>query len=95
VVSAASCQLLSFLALAARARIDVVAYDDDAEAEMSESEQPFRINAIRLRPQITVDGDVSEDRVRRLVELGHEQCYIANTLTCSMEVEPTITVRNR
>ena len=39
---------------------------------------------------ITVNGDVSETRVRRLVELGHEQCYIANTLTCSIDVEPTV-----
>ena len=37
VMAAASCQLLSFLAVAARARLDVVAYDDNAEAEMPEA----------------------------------------------------------
>ncbi|MDQ6854594.1 MAG: OsmC family peroxiredoxin, partial [Actinomycetota bacterium] len=31
VMAAASCQLLSFLAVAARARVDVVDYRDDAE----------------------------------------------------------------
>ena len=30
VMAASSCQLLSFLAVASRARIDVVAYEDDA-----------------------------------------------------------------
>ena len=42
--AASSCQLLSFLAMAARSRIDVVAYDDDAEAEMPEGEKPVRLS---------------------------------------------------
>lgn len=52
VAAASSCQLLSFLAVAARAGIDVVSYEDDAEA----------------------------------------QCYIANSLTTDIRLEPTIEV---
>ncbi|HWT22869.1 MAG TPA: OsmC family protein [Solirubrobacteraceae bacterium] len=53
-VAASSCRLLSFLAIAARARIDVVAYDDGAEATMPEDAEPVRIAAITLRPTIVV-----------------------------------------
>src|SRR3712207_4244678 len=43
VLSASSCQLLSFLAVAARARIDVVAYEDEAEGVMPEDDKPVRV----------------------------------------------------
>jgi organic hydroperoxide reductase OsmC/OhrA len=89
-MAASSCQMLWFLHLAAKARIDVVAYDDDASALMPEDEEPVRITDVTLRPRITLDGDASEERVRRLVDTAHEHCFIANTLNCSMTVEPSV-----
>jgi len=90
VMAASSCQLLSFLAVAARARIDVVDYRDDAEGEMPEDEHPMGITRITLRPRITVRGDVDEDRVRHLVEVGHRECFIANSLSTEIVVEPSV-----
>jgi organic hydroperoxide reductase OsmC/OhrA len=90
VLAAASCQLLSFLAVAARARVDVVAYDDDAEGFMPEDDLPMRLARIELRPTITVAADVPEERIRRLVDLAHRECYIANSLRTEITVTPTI-----
>ena len=95
VTAAASCQLLAFLAVAARARINVVDYEDHAEAEMPEDDPPVRIKTIRLRPRIVVAADSSgaqanEARVRQLVELAHRECFIANSLKSDVIVEPTI-----
>jgi organic hydroperoxide reductase OsmC/OhrA len=89
VAAAASCQLLSFLAVAARARVDVTDYRDEAEADMPEDDLPVRITAIRLRPVITVRGDVDDDRLGRLVEMAHRTCYIASSLRTEVSVEPT------
>jgi len=89
-MAASSCQMLWFLHLAAKARIDVVAYDDDAEALMPEDEEPVRITEITLRPSIIVNGDAAEERVRKLVEQAHGYCFIANSLTSSMRIEPTV-----
>ena len=90
VLAAASCQLLSFLAVAARARIDVVAYEDDAEGVMPEDATPLRVTRIDLRPRITVAGDISEKRLRHLVEVAHRECFIANSLSTEVVVTPTI-----
>ena len=91
VMAAASCQLLSFLAVAARARLDVVAYEDEAEAEMPEGDRPVRIASIRLRPRIVLAGSAgNEARVRQLVEIAHRECYIANSLKTEVTVEPVI-----
>lgn len=90
VLAAVSCQLLAFLAVAARARIDVVAYEDQGEGFMPEDDPPLRITRIELRPRITIAGSVPESRVRRLVNLAHRECYIANSLRTDVTVTPTI-----
>ncbi|MGH9031977.1 MAG: OsmC family protein [Acidimicrobiia bacterium] len=92
-VAAASCQLLSFLAAAARARIDVLEYDDDAEAEMDMDDRPARITRITLRPRIVVAAGAPRDRVEHLVEVAHRECFIANSLRSEMTIEPAIAIR--
>ena len=92
VLAAASCQLLSFLAVAARARIDVVDYQDDAEGEMPEDDPPMRITRIVLRPRIVVAAGARLERVERIVHKAHDECYIANSLKTAVEVEPQIEV---
>jgi organic hydroperoxide reductase OsmC/OhrA len=87
--AASSCQLLSFLAVAARARLDVVSYEDDAEGVMPEDDAPVRITRITLRPRITFKGDASEARLDRLVHVAHDECYIANSLRTEIVMEPT------
>ena len=89
VLAASSCQLLSFLAVAAQARIDVISYSDAAEALMPEGEKPMRIMKITLRPHVVVRGAVDEQRVRRYLQIAHEQCFVANSLKTEVTVEPT------
>lgn len=90
VAAASSCQLLSFLAVAARSRLDVVAYEDAGEGEMPEDDKPVRLTRITLRPTISIAGDVTEDRVRHLVEVAHRECFIANSLRTEVIVEPVV-----
>jgi organic hydroperoxide reductase OsmC/OhrA len=90
VAAASSCQLLEFLALAAKARVDVVEYTDEAEATMDESDAPARIQRILLRPRIRVGDGAGEEKVQRLVHLAHDHCYVANSLRSEIVVEATV-----
>jgi organic hydroperoxide reductase OsmC/OhrA len=92
-MAASSCQMLWFLHLAAKARIDVVSYEDEATALMPEDDEPTRITEIALRPRIVVNGDASEERVRKLVETAHDYCYVANSLNSDVTIEPTVARR--
>jgi len=89
-LAAASCQLLSFLAVAARARIDVRDYRDDAVATMPEASRPIRLTEIVLRPRITLATGPTEERVRHLVEVAHRECFIANSLATPIRIEPLV-----
>jgi organic hydroperoxide reductase OsmC/OhrA len=90
VMAASSCQMLWFLHLAAKARIDVVEYEDDASGLMPDDDQPVRITEITLRPRIVTGGEASEERVRRLVQTAHDHCFIANSLKSEITLEPRI-----
>lgn len=92
VMAASSCQMLWFLHLAAKARIDVVAYEDEALALMPTDEEPVRITEIALRPRIVVEGPASESRIRKLVDSAHERCFIANSLRSDMSIEATVEI---
>lgn len=92
VMAAASCQLLSFLAAAARARVTVTGYVDEAVGIMPEDDRPVRITAITLRPTITVAPGTDEGRVRQLVDVAHRQCFVANSLSTAIELRPTVVV---
>ena len=88
VQAASSCQMLTFLAVAARARIDVIGYEDAADAIMPEDDKPIRITKITLHPRITVRGDVTDERIAHLVDVAHGACFIANSVKSEVAVEP-------
>lgn len=92
VMAAASCQMLSFLALAARKRINVVEYADQAEGFMQEDVKPVHVNRILLRPRIVIDGAADPGMVENLVKLGHSHCFIANSLKTDIRIEPEIVI---
>jgi uncharacterized OsmC-like protein len=82
-------------AIATRARVQVLEYKDRAEAQMPEEDKPMRLTRITLRPRIVVGPGVKEERVLRFTEMAHEQCYIANSLSTDVVVEPTVEIREK
>lgn len=96
VIAAASCQLLSFLALAANRGIDVLDYSDEAVGTMTPSRGPMSVERIELRPRITVtggqDGGTDTAAVLALVEQAHRECFIANSLRSEIVITPSVTV---
>lgn len=89
-MAASSCQMLWFLHLAAKARVDVVEYVDDAAASMSEDEG---LSEIVLRPRIVLGSETSDERVRVLVHTAHKHCNVANSLRTPVSIEPRVEVR--
>ncbi len=87
--AASSCQMLWFLHLAAKARVDVITYEDECEAEMPDD----RLARIVLRPRITIAGEFSEERVLKLCEQAHRHCNIAKSLSCPVVLEPQLLPR--
>lgn len=74
--AASSCQLLSFLALAAAAGLDVTAYDDDAEALLAAAGPPADSAD---RPDLPDRPDTAERRRISRIVLRPRVCVAAGT----------------
>ncbi|MCC2333099.1 OsmC family protein [Cellulomonas wangsupingiae] len=86
VMAASSCQLLSFLAVAARAGVDVLAYVDDATSHLDLAAAPPRLATVRLATTVTVAAGTDAARVRHLAERAHRECFVAASLAVPVEV---------
>jgi organic hydroperoxide reductase OsmC/OhrA len=93
VAAASSCQLLSFLAVAAVAGIDIRSYDDHATGTMDILADPARVDRIVLSPRIGVAAGTDPEAVLAAVATAHDRCYIANSLTTQVVIEATVVER--
>jgi len=90
VASIASCHMLTFLWAAYRAKVDVLAYEDDAVGIMTKNEQgvPW-VSEVTLRPRITYAGAPPDDALlARLHHDAHAGCFIANSVKTEIRVAP-------
>jgi organic hydroperoxide reductase OsmC/OhrA len=91
VAAASACHMLTFLAIAARKRIVVDAYEDDAVGILEKNgEGQLAITRITLRPRVTFaePGAVSEEELEKLHDGAHRNCFIANSLRTEIAVAP-------
>jgi organic hydroperoxide reductase OsmC/OhrA len=90
VASAASCHMLFFLDFARQAGLVVTGYEDEAEGEMHKgSDGKTRITRIALRPRVVFAGEEPDEAViDELHHKSHEACFIANSITTEIVVEP-------
>ncbi len=93
VAALSSCHMLTFLALAARRRLVVERYDDAALGHLEKNAKGrLAITRVTLRPRVAFGGDKqpTSDEFARLHHLAHEQCFIANSVTTDVTVEPSL-----
>ena len=85
----ASCHMLFFLALAAKAGFVIDAYVDRAEALLERDERGrMSVTRITLRPQIVWAGAIpGAEALAELHGQAHRLCYIANSIRGEVVVE--------
>jgi organic hydroperoxide reductase OsmC/OhrA len=84
VASLSACHMLWFLDFSRRERLRVRAYEDEAEGTMDGT----RFTGVVLRPRAEFESEVERDTLEGLHHRAHEACFIANSVSCPVEVEP-------
>lgn len=91
VASIASCHMLWFLALAAKARYAARSYRDDAIGVMAKnSAGKLWVSLVTLRPEVVFDGErqPTREQLTALHHNAHEECFIANSVKSEIRCEP-------
>jgi organic hydroperoxide reductase OsmC/OhrA len=90
VAALSACHLLSYLALCARAGIEVASYEDQASGVMAIKDRKMRFVEVTLAPRVTIaKGDL--ERATALHEEAHAQCFIASSVNFPVLHRPTVT----
>jgi organic hydroperoxide reductase OsmC/OhrA len=91
VAALSACHMLWFLDHAARAGFVVAAYADDAEGTLGRLDRgKYAVTRVVLRPHIDFTGETrpTPEDVIRLHEAAHADCFIANSVTTEVVIEP-------
>lgn len=90
IAAIASCHMLWFLHLAANAGFRAASYADTAVGNMGRNEQKrMAITEVILRPAVIFDGPAPDAAMlSQLHEQAHEKCFIANSVTSKITVQP-------
>jgi organic hydroperoxide reductase OsmC/OhrA len=86
-----ACHMLTFLDLARRAGFLISAYHDEAEGTLARvSRGKMAVTRVALRPVIAWTGDKwpSSEEIDALHREAHELCFISNSVTTEVVVEP-------
>lgn len=95
VAAISACQALTYLSLAARKRIRIVSYSDDADGWLEKVDGRLRMSRVRLRPHIVLAREADEPLARELVERAHGQCFIGNSVSAEIVIDPVFERKER
>jgi len=91
VAALSACHMLTFLAIAARKRLTLDSYSDDAVGHLEKNAVgKLAMTRAILRPHVVwAPGvTVSKDELDKLHRLAHAECFIANSVKTEVSVEP-------
>jgi organic hydroperoxide reductase OsmC/OhrA len=89
VAALSSCHMLWFLSLARERRLRVVSYEDEAAGTLDH--EAFSFTGVVLRPAVEFRDDPGAEVLDELHHEAHRRCYVANSASCPVTVEPVIT----
>jgi organic hydroperoxide reductase OsmC/OhrA len=83
------CHMLTFLALAARKQVAVLAYEDHATGKLGKGASgKMQMEHVMLRPKVTVARGTDLAAVNAMHEKAHAHCFIANSVNFPVENAP-------
>jgi organic hydroperoxide reductase OsmC/OhrA len=90
VASLSGCHMLTFLAICARKRLVIDAYEDEASGWLEKGESgKLWMTRVVLRPRVrfAVGTEMSESQLTALHHQAHADCFIANSVKTALSVE--------
>ena len=89
VTALASCHMLFFLALAEVKGFPVASYHDDPVGELGKTDKGMALTHVTLSPRATFVGAAPDaETLAKIHESAHRRCFIANSLTAEVTVNP-------
>jgi organic hydroperoxide reductase OsmC/OhrA len=88
----AECHMLTYLSLAAKKRVAVLAYEDRATGVLGKDPASGKVKLLsaQLRPKVTVAKGTNVEEALAMHAKAHEYCFVANSVNFPVENAPEI-----
>ena len=88
-LSLSECHMLTFLSLAAKKQVAVLAYEDRATGRLGKGPSgKMQMEHVMLRPKVTVAKGTDLAMVNAMHEKAHAYCFMANSVNFPVENAP-------
>lgn len=88
-----ACVMLTFATIAQNSKLPFKAYVASATGTLEKVEgRGLVITHVLVKPRITVGPDVDRAKVERVVKMAEKRCFISNSLSGEVRLEPEIVV---
>jgi organic hydroperoxide reductase OsmC/OhrA len=87
-----ACTMSTFLAYAYKKQLDVYSYTSKAEGVLEFSDGHYRFTEVKLRPFILVESMEAASLAEQLIHQAHDNCFISNSITSKVILEPEIKI---
>ncbi len=90
-LSLSECHMLTYLALAAKKRVAVLAYEDRATGTLGKGPSgKMQMVKVLLRPKVTVARGTDLADAQAMHEKAHAHCFMANSVNFPVEHAPEV-----
>ena len=93
VAAVETCTMTTFLALAARGGLPLVAHSSSAQGLLERSDEGFRFTHVVVQPRVTVSSVANVPRALELLKDAHDACLITNSIKATVELRPEVQSR--
>ncbi len=83
-----SCLMLTFLTMAHRQNLRVIAYESNARGIVERSGGKYRVTKVRVRPVVSFADSVDPAVVEQVVQQTAASCIITNSVSATVEFVP-------
>ncbi len=88
-----ACVMLTFVTIAQNSKLLIKGYTASASGALEKvDDRGPVITRVVVRPRITVGPEVDRGRVERVIKMAEKRCYISNSLSGEVRLEPEIIV---
>ena len=90
-VALSGCHMLSYLAVCARKKIEILSYRDEAAATMLIEKNSGRFSEVVLKPEVVIAHEKDMAMAISAHEIAHKHCFIANSVNFPVIHKETVT----
>ena len=89
-----SCIMTTFLHYAERKKVEFKTYKSETVGVLERTDDQFMFSNIKIKPVISVMSEDQIDKVKELMAMAENNCFISNSIKSTIEVISEIKVGN-